>query len=308
MSQIIEKLYLLVHPLDLPPEVYDHYMTAWEVLMDREGPDPRNAIFIMTNGDPDDHLLMEHAQATFGDRHLGDQLDQSGEAKIQLLDDMDRAFSARGFRNEIGSYELCVSNHARRYARGIEAACKQRGLAFDPDMRLIACGRQWNGCVNRYPMFIGPYLGLSRRPELRTDLIPELGFPYEPEYRECFELGEGVNLYLFVTSAGVPMAQFVELKRAVWEPLHVAVVPIDPKHITQGLTPSGEPRSTTLVFCIKEDGVEVDTFYGCRHANPTVFGRDITYEAFRDCLRKSQVRAKKESPFMYRADDLNMTP
>ena len=119
---------------------------------------------------------------------------------------------------------------ARRWCEGLKRTLAQRGYSLAGEDLTLETFGSWSGCHHKYSNFFAAYLG-ARRPALRhaeTDLCTHKGMPMDvAEFVECVELARHVLLFIFRREDGLPMAQFWDGLRPVWEPTHTASVAID---------------------------------------------------------------------------------
>jgi hypothetical protein len=288
-------MYLFVHPLHVLGPEADRCMVLWRQLLEKESANPHSAVCIISDGHPDTAPLVEIADKLFGNRFLNDPRDESDETAIQVSSDLDKMFHERGWNDQWVPYEFWSSRNVRRNAMGILKMMRKQGLEFDPTtLKLVAAGQQWSGCMAKYPMFVGQYMGLKQTPRVRGDLCPEAGYPHKANFQECIELDRHVHLFLFKMPDGRPMAQLTDGMRAIWEHPHVAVLPAEAGRFLDITvdTPNANVRPDERAIRRRADGsLEVDVGDGVRPVNVTVFGHDITYEAFRDLMKQAVIRA-----------------
>lgn len=302
MSENIETLYLFVHPLHVLGPEADRCMALWQKLLETESRNPHSAVCTISDGHPDTAPLNELARRLFGSRFLDDPRDESPSTSIQVSDDLDRMFAQRGWNDQWIPYEFWSSRNVRRNAEGIRNAMRRQGLEFDPKtLQIVAAGQQWGGCMAKYPMFISRYLELTKTPHVRGDLSPEAGFPHhqQAEFRECIELDRHVHLFLFMMRNGLPMAQLTDGKRAVWEQPNVAILPAEAAVSVRATvsSPNAHVEADNDAIRRRSDGkLEIDVADGCRPVNATVFGHEISYEAFRRIMAGAEIHARIDRP------------
>lgn len=299
MSTTVEKLYLFVHPLHVVNQQTQRYMQLWRQLLESERNNPHAAVNIVADAHAGTAPLIELARSILGDRCMVDALDRSDAVKIQIADDLEQTNARRGWYNQWIPYEMGMSCHARRIAAGILRQAGGRGLEVTPRTSMIAMGQQWGACTAKYPMFISRYLELEQAPWVRADLCPDAGYPYQANFRERLELDRQVQLYLFVAADGRPMAQLIEGKRAIWESPSVAVIRAGDSPLFQpDLTSPNSciPASPTALRRCSDGALEFDVIDGNRPNNVTLFGRDVSYETFRQVLTGVTMRTLNEAP------------
>lgn len=295
MSEIA-KLYLFVHPMPLKADTRDRYMPLWEDLIKREGPKTENAICILSNADSEPmKTLHAWGQNAFGDRCVLDPHDDGPETLILIADDLRRTLGGRGSFTEWIPYEIWTSNMARMWTEGLKRELHERGHSYDPQALTVeACGQQWGGCLAKYSIFMPKYLGLTRPTDTNASLSPDAGWPLKAEFVERIAMDRHVWLFLFETADGLPMAQFMDGLRAVWEPPHVVTVKIDPTLVetmtsspNRYLKPEGHAQVLT-------DAVVMDVGDGCHPAFTTLISTGLPFDEFRTVLASGEVMPRTE--------------
>lgn len=285
-------LYLFVHCLGKwdQPGTREKYVTKWKELLEPEAADPTKAVCFLTSGD-DSLALADWARAKFGSRCIVDPNDNGPEVQKLLVADMERAFQQRGRISEWTPYEMWTSTNARRWSEGLKQELRARNLTYDPaKLRIVACGQQWGGCLAKYSAFMSRYLDLAQTAEVRADLSPYAGYPIQATFRERIVLDRHVQMFLFETADGRPMAQFFDGLRGVYEPPHAAVVPLEiatlrlvslpptENQIVQP-TPNALPGETTFV----------DVGDGCRPVMTSVIAKELDYATFREAMLRTKI-------------------
>jgi len=292
----IETLYLFIHPVPYNEPMCQEYMPKWEKFIAQVATDEKSAICLIPNEPRAMKTLTSIAEKHFGNRCIADPDDYSDETKILLFEDVQRTLKNRGRFTQWIPYEMWTSINARRWTEGLKKDLRQRGLTYDPDkLQVITCGQEWGGCLTKYSMFMPKYLGLSKVAIIRPDLTPNVGFPFKATFVEHVLMGENVHLFLLKTSDGRPMAQFMDGLRAIWEPSHIATVPIDPRKVeVNSTTPNGYLKVQD--FCrVLKDSIVADVGDGCRPAFTTIIGNNISYEDFRTALTKATISAVEDT-------------
>lgn len=270
-------------------------MALWIELLERAGPDPSNAICLLSNAPPEMEQLRAAACEHFGDRCVIDPNDDSPETRLLMYDDLQRTLQHRGTYTEWIPYEIWTANNARRWAEGLRRELAARGYALHgPELTIESCGQQWGGCLTKYSAFIGKYLGLDHPVDVNAALSPNAGFPIKAQFVERVPMGGHVWLFLFETADGLPMAQYVDGLRAVWEPPHCVRVPCEPRRLNViTTTPNGfikvDERAQVL-----NDAVIADVGDGCHPAFTTLIATDMTFEAFHAAVASGEVFARDD--------------
>lgn len=292
-SKAITTIYLLVHPIGSwdRTSVRDEYMAKWKDLIAAEGGKEDHAIWIITSGE-DSLALARFAQEHFGDRAFIDPSDDSPTTQILIAEDLQRTLSERGYIDGWAPYEMQANVLARKWAEGFKNEVRERGYSYDPEtLQLIACGQQWIGCLTKYVVFMSVHLKLANPAEVRPDLSPYAGFPLRVTFRECVKMDRNVLLFLFETADHRPVAQFVDGLRAVWEPPHVAVVPLDANTVDILCTQPNayQPATPYQTGSVNNDNLVVDVADGSRPVISTVVARNSDYSKFKAAMSKSKI-------------------
>ena len=290
--QSIATLYLFVHCLGSwdQPGVRAEYTAKWRELLAAEGPKPDTAVCFLTSG-PEASATIDLARQVFGPRCIVDPIDKSPATKALIADDLEASFNQRGLVSEWTPYEMWTSTNARRWTEGLKIELRNRNLTFDPQqLRIVACGQQWGGCLAKYSAFMGRYLGVAKPAEIRPDLSPYAGYPFKATFRHQATLDRHVQLFLFETADGRPMAQFFDGLRGVFEPAHVALVPLPQSQVELTSVPPNQTQHPQPVANpVATDKIMVDVGDGCRPVITTVIGKNISYDAFRIALMQSTI-------------------
>jgi hypothetical protein len=288
----ITTLYLFVHCLGKwdQPGTREAYTAKWQALLESESTNPAAAVCFLTSGE-DSVALADWARTKFSSRCFIDPHANTAEVQSLLVADMERAFNQRGRICEWTPYEMWTSTNARRWSEGLKQDLRDRQLTYDPaHLRIVACGQQWGGCLAKYSAFMSRYLDLQQGAEVRAELSPYAGYPLQATFRERIVLDRHVQMFLFETADGRPMAQFFDGLRGVYEPPHVAIVPLDvttlrlvslPPTENQAVqqTPNPLAGATTLV----------DVGDGCRPVMTSIVAKDLNYAEFRTAMLKTQI-------------------
>lgn len=311
----ITALYLFVHPAVRDPETHRVFLAKWEPLLTAARDDETVGACILSNTTQGMPELAQFATDTLGDRCVVDPLDNSDATKAIIADDVNRLFSQRGAKNEWVPYELWTSNHARRWTQGLIADLTGRGYTFDPQtLRLICFGKQWGGCLTKYSMLFAAYLGLTHPADVRADLSPFAGHPLSATFIERVDMDRHVRLFLFKLPDGRAMAQFIDTCRAVWEPPHIAVVPLDADQVDLVRTsPNNTMQPGGAAEAIRGQGsVTADVIDGIHPGSTTLIAHDIDDTAFRAAMVKAAIKPwdqRNRATWQFpRIDPLTMTP
>lgn len=291
-TSTISTLYLFVHCLGKwdQPGTREAYTTKWKALLEEASSDPTSAVCFLTSGE-DSVALAEWARTKFGPRCFVDPHANGADVQSLLVADMERAFNLRGRICEWTPYEMWTSTNARRWSEGLKQDIRTRGLSYDPArLKIIACGQQWGGCLAKYSAFMSRYLDLQQTAEVRADLSPYAGYPLQATFRERIVLDRHVQMFLFETPEGRPMAQFFDGLRGVYEPPHVALVPLEiaglrlvslPPTENQAVQQTPNPLAGETTF--------VDVGDGCRPVMTSVVAKELSYDDFRAAMLKTRI-------------------
>lgn len=311
----IDTLYLFVHPVPRRADVRKIFMAKWRTLFDDVAGDESSAICVLSNEGHGMAELRDMAAAAFGDRCILDPRDDSDATKLIMADDVQRLFKHRGTKYEWLPYELWTSNMARRWSEGFKQSLAAAGYEYDPQtMRMLTCGMQWGGCLTKYAMLFAAYLELAQPADVRADLSPLAGHPLDATFVERVTLDHHVHVFFFTLADGRAMAQFTDAKRAVWDPPHVAHVPIEADRVelvcttpNYALHPEGAGESIR-----GEPHVTVDVMDGMRAGAATLVAKGLDFDAFRDAVVKATVRPwdrRNRVTYQFaRIDPMTMTP
>ncbi|NLS96950.1 MAG: hypothetical protein GXX96_32840 [Planctomycetaceae bacterium] len=289
----ISTIYLFVHPMPRRASIREEYMAKWQKFLAAEGPKEENVICVLSNSPEEMELLRAMARKYFGQRCFIDPSDNSVDTQMRIVNDLERTLSTRGNYSQWVPYEIWTSNNARRWTEGFKKEMRDRGFSYDPaSVHVIACGQQWTGCLTKYANFFTKYLGAAKPVDVRPELSPEAGFPFEATFRECIPMDRNVALYLFETADGRPMAQFLDCLRGVWEAPHAAIVSIDPAKVEITITTPNryqEACHSHEASKLFPKGIVVDVGDGCRPVIATVVGVDIAYDEFRESFARADI-------------------
>lgn len=272
-------------------------MRKWHELLSVEGRKVDSAVCILSDGMSGMSELIECSQKYFGDRCIVDPHDDSEGTRLLIANDVERMLQQRGIFDEWIPYELWTSTNARRWTEGLKKTLCERGYSYDESqLQILSCGQDWSGCGTKYSMLMSAYLGVIQTPHLSAELSPDAGFPFAAEFVERIVLSHHVQLYLFRTSCGQPMAQFLEGIRAIWEPPHVAII----ENASSKVRPVVMPVNPSLM--IRKDAVTatgyhlvIDVTDGCRPSSVTIFGENISFSEFRDLMAAARIEPGKKS-------------
>lgn len=292
--RLIKHLLLFMHP----PVTYSYHKLLrpapeiakrWHAILAEKAADESTAVCIVQSS-KGDKPLVDVAKKHFGDRCFVDPSDKSARTMVLVAGDMNRAFGKRGNHGEWNVYELWSSNNARYWVEGLKQQFSKRGFAYDPATLTMETFGSWSGCHHKYSNFMAAYLGMTRPAVLHGE--PELctlkDFPMDAsEFVESVVLDRHVLMTLFRRSDGLPMAQFWDGLRPVYEPPHTATIDIPPGDVELFLF---SPNS--LIPAVGDSwklthGVVADVGDGCRPAFTTIVGRhqgDEKFQAFRHAM------------------------
>jgi len=291
----LTRLLLFVHitpPRDAAKR--EQYAAKWREIINIEGPNEEAAICILSSSRGEMAELVRLAQDRFGDRCVLDPHDASPATQILLAEDLQRTLSTRGRFMEWTPYEIWTSGTARRWTEGLRRELRDRGHTYDPDtLHVVSCGQQWAGCLTKYSMLIPKYLGVTKTPEVRVDLSPDAGWPFEARFAERVPMERHVSLFLFETPEGRPMAQFLDGLRAIWEHPHVAIAALDPADVELHTSVPNEHLAIQGPARATEHGIVADVGDGCQPRLTTVFGKKGAFRTFRDALAAARIEPRK---------------
>ena len=275
----IKHILLFMHP----PAQYSMYRMLkpapqveenWKKVLAEKGPDEGNAVCIVHSSKKDQELE-DAATGHFGDRCIVDPRDNSDSTRLMLVGDLDRALGGRGFHGEWNPYELWSSNNARRWAEGFKLRLNEKGYTCDPGTVTMETFGNWSGCHHKYSNFMAVYLGLKKpaRIHAETELCSLKSVPMPVhEFVELVPMDRHVWLAIFRREDGVPMAQYWDGLRPVWQPPHVARVTLNPNSVDLF---NFSPNSLIPVSgaCKKlKDGFVADVGDGTHPAFTTIVG------------------------------------
>ena len=291
----LSTLYLFIHAMPYRAHTRREYMVKWEKLMGSEGPNEEHVVCILSDGTERFKPLEDLARAYFGERCIMDPSDEGPETKVLLAEDLERTFAGRGAYSEWVPYEIWTSSNARKWTEGLKKELNRLGYTYDPEsLHVVTCGQQWGGCLTKYSAFMGKYLGLTKPADLRADLSPDAGFPVKAAFVERIPMDRHVYLFLFEMVDGRPMAQFMDGLRGVWEPPHVATVPIDPGNVEVVTTSPNTYLKVDEATKVMENRVMVDVGDGCHPAFTTLIATKMRFDAFRASLVKATIAPREE--------------
>jgi len=291
----LTRLVLVVHvhtPRD--PEAAKAYWDRWEDLFRTEGAREDSALCMLSSSNGAEPELTVLAQKRFGDRFVLDPRDASEATQLVMAEDLAKTLSGRGRFDQWVPYEIWTSSMARRWTEGLKRELAERGHTWDPGrMKVLAFGQQWGGCLTKYAMFMPRYLGVTQTPDVLAECSPDAGWPLAARFIERVPLERHVSLWLFETHDGRPMAQFLDGLRAVWEPGHRAVVPLDRKSVEfLDVSPNGFLQLDSKSGACAE-GFVADVGDGCQPRFTTILGSvggDVG--ALRDALSRARIEPR----------------
>ncbi len=234
----IKHILLFMHPpaqysqyrlLKPAPEVEEN----WKKVLAEKGADETSLACIVRSNKKDQGLedaAIEH----FGDRCIINPSDNSEATRVILAGDLDRCFSGRGFHGEWNTYEIWSSNNARRWVEGLKRRLGEKGFSYDPATGTMETFGNWSGCHHKYSNFMAVYLGLKKPAQIHAESelcsLKSVPMPAH-EFVELVAMDRHVWLAIFRREDGIPMAQYWDGLRPVWQPLHVARVTLDPNKV-----------------------------------------------------------------------------
>jgi len=271
----------------------------WKAVLAEKGPDEANAVCIV-HGGKRDQALEDAARRHFGDRCIVDPRDNSGATRLLLAGDLDRTFSGRGNHGEWNPYEIWSSNNARRWVEGFKKALAEKGYTYEPATVTMETFGNWSGCHHKYSNFMAVYLGMKApaRIHAETELCSLKGVPMPVhKFVERVPMDRHVWLAIFRREDGIPMAQYWDGLRPVWQPPHTARVTIDPNKVDLF---TFSPNSLIPVHGASKklgDGFVADVGDGTHPAFTTVVGRtseDRDYDQLRTALVHAVVEPRDD--------------
>jgi hypothetical protein len=286
----LSTLYLFVHPMPRKESTRKAYVAKWEKLIIDSGSRDDHVICFLSNAPKQMLDLIALAKEHFGERCIIDPCDDSMATKVLLAEDLDKTMRKRGNKTEWQPYEIWTSNNARRWTEGLKKSLDDLGFVYEGQhLNLVTCGQQWGGCLIKYSMFMAKYLGLSEPPDLSAELSPDAGFPFKAEYKERVKMDRHVYLYLFKMADGLPMAQYFDGLRAVWESPHIATVQLDASTVEiVNRAPSAHMKVRGAAEATGNT-IIADVGDGCHPATTTLIGTKIGYEEFRESLINAKI-------------------
>ncbi|MSP13611.1 MAG: hypothetical protein EXR62_11725 [Chloroflexi bacterium] len=305
----LANLYLFIHAVPRHETTRREYMAKWERLFMAAGPHEENVLCIITDEAKETNQLINLARTHFGERCIVDPDDHSVATQLLLAEDLQKTLAGRGMYNEWVPYEIWTSHNARRWSEGLKQSLEKLGYTYASEsLHLVTCGQEWGGCLTKYSMFMGKYLGLMQTPDLRADLSPDAGFPLKATYKERIALDQHVYLFLFELPDGRPMAQFMDGLRAVWEAPHLAIIPmeagVEAPWIDQGKV---EVITTSPNLYLKvdeaarvtENTIIADVGDGCHPATTTLIANParMGYAGFRASLASARITCRNNRSF-----------
>ncbi len=291
-----------------PPAQYSMYRLLkpapvveenWKKAIAQNGANQANLV-CMVHSNKKDQGLEDVAQKHFGDRCIVNPRDNSEATRVLLAGDLDRTYGKRGFHGEWNPYELWSSNNARRWVEGLKLRLSEQGYTYDPATLTMETFGNWSGCHHKYSNFMATYLGM-KSPALihaETELCSLKSVPMPvAEFVELEPLARHVWLAIFRREDGVPMAQFWDGLRPVWEPTHTAHVSLDPKKVDLY---TFSPNSLIPVNGASKklkDGLIADVGDGTHPAFSTIVGHgnnDSDFEELRTALLNAEIRPRDD--------------
>jgi len=286
----VTKLHLFVHPVPRDPETLATLMPLWRGLIEREAQDHHTALCLLSNSPKEMKLLAEWGQGSFGERCFLDPNDNSPETKLVLLDDLERTLRGRGNFAQWKPYEIWSSNNARRWAEGLKRDMASRGFTYDPETLVVeSCGQQWGGCLAKYSCFLPKYMGMTQATRVNAEFSVDPGIPMKARFVERIAMARHVWLFLFETADGLPMGQYFDGLRAVWEPPHVVRVRLDPQQVELVTTSPNAYLKVDQAARADADGLVLDVGDGIHPAFSTLVGRDTRFDAFKAAMAAGEV-------------------
>ena len=293
----VKHILLFMHP----PAQYSQYRLLkpapqveenWKKVLAEKGADPGNVVCIVHSSKKDQGLedaAIEH----FGDGCIINPSDNSEATRVILAGDLDRSFGGRGFHGEWNTYEIWSSNNARRWVEGFKRRLGEKGYCYDPATVTMETFGNWSGCHHKYSNFMAVYLGLKKPAQIHaeTELCSLKSVPMPVyEFVELVSMDRHVWLAIFRREDGIPMAQYWDGLRPVWQPPHVARVTIDPNKVDLF---NFSPNSLIPVSGASKklkDGFLADVGDGTHPAFTTIVGKGNSRKEF-EALRSALVAA-----------------
>ena len=281
--------------------VGDDFYTNWKRILEKESQDSGTALCAVG---PIQEELQDCCAQCFGDRVfslLQENEDHSDETKVLIADDLEKTLRQRGSIQEWIPEEMAVSRQARRLAEGLKKEMKQRGYSFNPEtIEIESWGNVWSGCSMTFPMFLARYLGASRPVRRNVEISTRTDWPMQTNrFVNGYRMDHNVGLFLFIGANGLPIAQYVDGLRAVWEKPHIAVVPIDPDKVrVHTISPCSFSRLNEAAKVL-EDRVVADVGDGCHPAFTTLVGTGMELPEFESAVAKAQILDRDDNCRMY---------
>ena len=300
----VKHILLFMHP----PAQYSMYRMLkpapqveenWKKVLAEKGADPGNVVCVVHSGKKDQGLE-DVARQHFGDRCIVNPRDNSEATRVLLAGDLDRTFGGRGNHGEWNPYELWSSNNARRWVEGFKRQLDQGGYGYDPATVTMETFGNWSGCHHKYSNFMAVYLGLKKPAQIHAETefcsLKSVPMPVH-EFVELAPMDRNVWLAIFRREDGIPMAQYWDGLRPVWQPPHIARVSIDPKKVDLF---NFSPNSLIPVAgaCKKlKDGIIADVGDGTHPAFTTIVGKSSDskdFAGFRSALTSALIEPRDD--------------
>jgi hypothetical protein len=303
-KKLIKHILLFMHP----PAQFSQYRLLkpnpvveenWKKVIAENGPDEANVVCIV-HSSKRDQALEEVALRHFGDRCIANPRDNSDATRLILAGDLDRTFGKRGYHGEWNPYEIWSSNNARRWVEGFKRRLAGKGYTYDPASVTMETFGNWSGCHHKYSNFMAVYLGMKAPAHIHaeTELCSLKSVPMPAhEFVELKAMERHVWLALFRREDGIPMAQFWDGLRPVWEPPHTAHVTMDPNKVDLF---TFSPNSLIPVHGLSKKlkgGFIADVGDGTHPAFTTVVARsnkDSDFEELRAALMHAEIQPRDD--------------
>ena len=321
MTQHVERLYLLIHPLTYVDHEHEYTDKDFFRLAldceDRVAPRWREKISQMSAGEI--LVLLPSRPQTKSMRALQDFAHEHLAERCILVNRSNRDWSHREFWESFpgGSYEWLgrevrdtlvarrsLGTHQDDFVTGIQAysyveeirsALSTIDMALDPDtVRAEGWGESFEGCVAKYSQMMGKHLGLRNPIEVDFEMtVPDARFLLSGTFLGSHALPNGVRLYLFRGKDDVPLAVLFESLRKPSDPLRSACVALDPARIRLSTSEGTEarlPDDQELHVRFEGGLVHVPLVWaGYEYAAHFIFGTGYSSDEFEEVLKGASV-------------------
>ena len=101
-----------------------------------------------------------------------------------------------------------------------------------------------------------------------------------------------VSLYLFETTDGRPMGQFLDGLRAIWEPPHVGVAQVEPGSVEVNVVAPNHYLRVEPATTVGSGELVADVGDGCQPRFGTLLGNKGEYEPFKAALAAARIEPR----------------